>query len=303
MPRMTGAPLRIYMDPNAKPVSVNNPASIPIHWHAKVKRDLDRDVRLGIIEKVPVNTPSIWCSRMVVTCKANGDPRRTVDMQPQNKHSVRQSYPVEAPFVLASRIPPNQWMSVVDVWNSYHSIPLHESDKNFTCFTTPWGRYRYCVAPQGYLASGDGFNQRYDSILTDIPNKERCVDDTEVHSPTIPRSFLDMCAFLDTCARHGVILNPHKFQFCQREVEFAGLTVTQTGIKPSPKLLSSILKFPTPQCLSDARAWFGLVEQGAWAFSRAGIMGPFRHLRPRNQFHWTKELNLAFEASKKEIVP
>ena len=108
MPHMTGDLLRIFMDPQAKPVTVNNPASIPIHWHDKVKRDLDREVRLGDLERVPVNTPSVWCSRMMVT----------VDMQPQNKWSVRQAYLIEPPFVSASRIPPNQWMSVVDSWNS-----------------------------------------------------------------------------------------------------------------------------------------------------------------------------------------
>ena len=66
-PRMTRDPLRIYMDPKAKPVAVSNPASIPIHWHDCVRRDLERDVQLGILEKIPVKTPSVWCSRMVVT--------------------------------------------------------------------------------------------------------------------------------------------------------------------------------------------------------------------------------------------
>ena len=97
--------------------------------------------------------------------------------------------------------------------------------------------------------------------------------------------------------------NPSKFQFCQREVDFAGLRVTQSGIRPSQKLIDSIMQFPTPQCISDAHAWFGLVEQGSWAFSRADIMSPFRHLlRPRNKFEWNADLDLAFAASKKEIV-
>lgn len=109
--------------------------------------------------------------------------------------------------------------------------------------------------------------------------------------------------YLDTFARNGIILNPKKFQFCKRKVEFAGLTLIQTGIKPSQKLLDSIIKFPIPQCISDARAWFGLVEQGSWAFSRAEVMGPFSHLlRPRNLFVWTDQLDIAFRQSKQEIV-
>ena len=245
LPQMTGEPLRIYMDPTAKPTCVHNPASGPIHWHDQVKHDLDRDVRLGVLEKVPVNTPSEWCSRMVVTAKANGKPRRTVDMQAQNRASVRQTHPIESPFTLASRIPPNKWYCVFDSWNSYHSIPIHEDDKNYTCFITPWGWYRYRVAPQGYLASGDGFNQRYDAILEEFPNKERCVDDTGTYSDTIRLCFLDACRYLDICARNNVILVPEKFQFCEPEIDFAGLRVTQTGIKPSQRLIESIMNFPT----------------------------------------------------------
>ena len=28
------------------------------------------------------------------------------------------------------------------------------------------------------MASGDGYSHRYDSIITDIPHKTKCVDDT-----------------------------------------------------------------------------------------------------------------------------
>ena len=44
--------------------------------------DLVRDVKLGVLEKLPTNTPTIWLSRMVITAKSNGEPRRTVDYQP-----------------------------------------------------------------------------------------------------------------------------------------------------------------------------------------------------------------------------
>jgi hypothetical protein len=50
--------------------------------------------------------------------------------------------------------------SVFDAWNGYHSVPLHPDDTHFTTFITPWGRYRYLTAPQGYKVSGDGYSAR-----------------------------------------------------------------------------------------------------------------------------------------------
>ena len=33
------------------------------------------------------------------------------------------------------------------------------------------------MAVQGHVASGDGYNQRYDEIIEDIERKTKCVDD------------------------------------------------------------------------------------------------------------------------------
>ena len=65
---------------------------------------------------------------------------------------------------------------LLDAWNGYHSVPICQEDKHLTTFITPWSRYRYKTAPQGYYASGDGYTRRYE-LVSDIPNKTKCVDD------------------------------------------------------------------------------------------------------------------------------
>ena len=131
LPMMTGEPLRLYTDPKAKPVAVHKPATVAVHWQEKVLSDLNRDVALGVLEKVGPNTPVTWCSRMVVTAKSNGTPRRTIDLQPQNKHSARQTHHAAAPFRLAEQIPSNVKKTITDAWNGSHSIPLHEEDRHY----------------------------------------------------------------------------------------------------------------------------------------------------------------------------
>ena len=65
-------------------------------------------------------------------------------------------------------------------------------------------------------------------------------------------------------------------------VEFAGFTVGLDGVGPCPKMLEAIRNFPTPTDISGVRAWFGLVNQVAYAVSVADIMLPFRHLLKPN---------------------
>ena len=49
---------------------------------------------------------------------------------------------------------------------------------HYTTFLSPWGRYRYRTCPQGFLASGDALNARYDKIVADFKDKTKCIDDT-----------------------------------------------------------------------------------------------------------------------------
>ena len=55
---------------------------------------------------------------------------------------------------------------------------VYMSDRHLTTFITPFGRWRCTRAPQRFLSSGDGYDRRFDAILTDFERKERCVDDT-----------------------------------------------------------------------------------------------------------------------------
>ena len=74
----------LMIDPSATPTAQHSPIPVPLHWQEEVKAGLDRDVRLGVIEQVPVGDPVTWCHRMVICVKKNGSLRRTIDFQPLN---------------------------------------------------------------------------------------------------------------------------------------------------------------------------------------------------------------------------
>ena len=118
--------------------------------------------------------------------------------------------------------------------------------------------------------------------------------DTDIES-----AFYHTWDYLVICAEKGIVLNPDKFQFCRDTINFAGLTITPTGISPSPTLLSAIQDFPTPKDITGARSWFGLVNQISWAYSISPLMQPFRDLvKPNSKFQWDSTLDKLFRQSK-----
>ena len=281
--QMAGPPIEIHLDQFAKPRVCHTARPVPIHWQERVRQDLMRDEAPGVIEKVPYGEPVTWCHRMVVTRKHDGTPRRTVDLSPLNKYCRRETHAGESPFILARRVPGNTWKSVTDAWNGYHSVPLRKSDRHLTTFITPFGRYRYTRAPQGFLSSGDGYNRRFQAVLSGFQRMERCVDDTVHFDEDLEQHWWRTIDFLSRVGSSGIVLNPDKFQFAKREVDFAGFRISERSIKPLPRYLDAIQSFPVPTSTTDVRSWFGLVNQVSNYAQLRDIMTPFRQFFKKNR--------------------
>ena len=303
-PKLSTPPAQIHLREGFQiPKPAYTPAPVAEHWAARVKEALDKDVESGILLRVPLNEPTVWCARMVVVRKKDGSPRRTVDYQSLNKQCVREPIYSASPFHTARKIPQQTYKSIFDAVDGYHSVEIDESSSKLTTFITPWGRYRYLRFPQGHCAAGDAFNGRVESILSNIPRLARIVDDMCLYDNSIEEMFWHSWDLLETCAKHGIVLNESKFQFCQKIVEFAGLTITADSVQPSEKILAAIKNFPPPKDLTQARAFFGLTNQVQWAYANSPEMSPFRDLvKPHSTFVWTDELKVLFNKCKSRII-
>ena len=232
---------------------------------------------------MPPGIPVRWCSRMVITAKKNGKPRRTVDMQHLKEATLRETHYTQTPFDIVSATPCGTLKTVLDAWNGYHAVPLAESAKDATTFITEWGRYRYCRAPQGFHASGDAYTRRFDDITQKFKRVARCVDDSLLWDTSIEEAFWHTFDYLKHCADNGIVFNEEKFVFAEEVCEFAGFELTQDGYRPPKRVLDSIRNFPILEKLTDLRSWFGLVNQVAYAFSQSKTMASFREILSKSQ--------------------
>ena len=189
LPKMNAKPLSIHFRPDAQAKAFHCPIPVPHYWKKDVKSDLDRDVRLKIIEPVPPGTPTVWCSKMVVVPKKDGSPRRTVNLQQLNEATYRETHHTPSPFNQASVVPPHKKKTVLDAWNGYHSLGLSPDASNATTFITEWGRYRYLSSPQGFHAAGDGYTKAFDDITIDYNRKAKCIDDTLLWDDNLESAF------------------------------------------------------------------------------------------------------------------
>ena len=90
LPLMVSRPMRLMIDPHANPTTHHSPIPVPLHWQDDIKAGLDRDVRLGVLEPVPIGEPVTWCHRMVICAK-----KRMARPEGQSTSNLSTSMPPE----------------------------------------------------------------------------------------------------------------------------------------------------------------------------------------------------------------
>ena len=270
-----------------------------MHWEEEVRKQLERDVEMGILEKVPANEPTVWLHRMVVVRKQNGSPRRTVDMQRLNDASLRHTHPVLSPYLKAMTVPKNSYKTVTDAWEGYHSVPLDKESSRLTSFITQFGCYRYLTNPQGNHVSGDAYNKRFDMVTAHVKDVQRQVDDSLLWKPTVAECFTHTAEYLTLLGNNGILQNPAKFQFCQKEVDWSGFRISSDGVKPMSHISQAIRDFPTPINKTDMRSFMALAQQVSYATAVAPRLLPFRELlKDKVPWFWDKRMDEVFTHTK-----
>ena len=306
LPAMHTTPHKIHLQPGAVPHVRHTPIPVSKHWEAEVKAQLDEDVRRGVLEKVPAGEPSVWCAQMVVVPKANGQPRRVVDLQELSKWCQRETHHTRPPFDMISSVPSNCYKTKLDAYWGFHQVPLAKESRPLTTFITQWGRYRYLRTPMGHSSASDAYTKRYDDAVMDIPRKFKCVDDVLLYDTGIEQAFWHCWEYLETCARAQITLSPEKFSFCKREVDFVGYRLGWESYQPSPEKLASIASFPMPDepTITDIRSFVGLINQMAPFMATSSVMEPLRELLKSPQskkVHWDEQLKMRLEEIKSMV--
>ena len=291
-----------------KPKPCYRARPIPAHWYTKGKSILADLEEQGLI--VRVTEASEYCSPCFFIAKPHDptQPRLVVDYSLINDIILRPVFPLASPEMVWRRVPKGKgrWWISNDLTSSYWQVRISEESQGITTFISEFGRFRWCVFPQGLSCSGDEFGQRLEIILSNYPkfrNFLRVVDDIAVFGETKEELEHQFSLFLDICREHHLTLSPKKFQMCDPDgfIKFAGMVLSSKGLSPDPDKMSAIRDFPIPNNRTDLRSWLGLCQQfSIWYPELASCQSGLRHLvRDDVPFEWSSEMTDQMEATKR----
>ena len=109
----------------------------------------------------------------------------------------------------------------------------------------------------GLCNAGDLFESALRDLLSGLPGVKNIADDILVFGSTQEEHDANVIRFLERCLEIDLHLNPNKVKINCKSVPFFGMVLTADGIKPDPKKVETIKKWPIPQSVTELQSFLG----------------------------------------------
>ena len=230
---------------------VCSPCHVPHAVQPKLKEELDRMLKLGVIWKLDINKASDWVHMLVIVIKPNAelcvclDPRTLNSVLRHNVHNVKRFIDV------ISKVKGFTHISKIDADSGFWTLPLDPSSQLLTTFDTPWGRFCFMKLPFRPCESQYFFQYDMDLIFKKLTNAHIIADNILIVGtdlgPSDDRDH-DRCLIqvLNHCQEVGLKLNAAKCIFKAKQVVFYGHLVHTKGPSPDPRKAEAITNMTIP---------------------------------------------------------
>ncbi|KAL3999269.1 calcium/calmodulin-dependent serine protein kinase [Sarotherodon galilaeus] len=303
----------------------------PCHYE-KFRTALDEMEESGIIRK----SQSEFSSPLVLVVKPNGDLRICNDFRWLNARTVKDAHPLPHQSDALAALGGNVFFSTMDLTSGFYNVRLHEDDKKYTAFSSPFGLHEYNRMPQGLTNSPATFMRMMMSIFGDenFTSLLCYLDDLMVYARSEQVALERLQIVFSRLSANNLKLSPKKCHFLQRSVKFLGHIICGEGVKTDPSKVQAIDNVQeadlmesdgvTP-CARKIRSFLGMVlyyhhfieRCSAKAKPLFDLVAEPAALRKRGRGHkpkfkrghvklspagWTDECREAFKALKHELV-
>ena len=292
----------VKLKDGAKAFSLYAPRNVPIPLLPKVRQELERMERLGVIRKVSEPTP--WCAGMVVVPKKSGDIRICVDLKPLNESVQREVYPIPRVDDTLAKLAGAKIFSKLDANSGFWQIPLSTESQLLTTFITPFGRFCFNKLPFGISSAPEVYQKRMNQILEGLPGVVSLIDDILIFGQNQEDHDARLRSVLERLQQAGVTLNAEKCAFSQRSLKFLGHLIDEHGIRADPDKITAIRDMDTPKSITDLRRFMGMVNQLGKSSPRiTDLSQPLRAcLSTKNSWTWGPDQDKAFTEVKRELT-
>ena len=196
---------KIQLKEGAVPYSVAAPRRVKLPLLPKLKQELQRMQKLGVIQEV--TDPTDWVSPMVPVMKKNGNVRVCIDFSELNKSIRRERFQIHVAEEIFSMMQGARFFTILDAESGFWQIPLSDESSILTTFITPFGRFRCKRLPFGISSGPEVFQRVMRQILSGVEGVDCFIDDIVVWGTTLEEHDQRLQLVLEKCKANGLTLN------------------------------------------------------------------------------------------------
>lgn len=248
---------KIVISENSIPIVVPS-RKVPFAVQDKLKLELDRMVKMGVITKV--TEPTDWVSPLVIIHKKNGALRICLDPGNLNSAIKRSHYTLPTFEEITSKLSGAKYFSVLDAVSAFWQLELDPPSSYLCTFSTPFGRYRFLRVPYGITSAPELFQRVVAEMLEDIPNAENFFDDIIVWGSTVEQHDEALKRVLDKCRKFNLKLSKEKSEIRKTKITFLGHCLSSEGISIDPVKIDPIVNMPKPKDKKDLQRYLGMIN-------------------------------------------
>lgn len=250
---------------------------IPIPLEAKIDAKIEELLKRDIIEEVKGS--SRWVSPIVPALKDNGEMRLCVDMRRANKAIVRENHPLPTMDKLLPKVRDAKYFTKLDIKDAFHQIEIHPDSRHITTFITHRGLFRFKRLMFGISCAPEIFQKTLERMLLGCEGVINYIDDILVFGKDLEQHDKRLDKVMTILKNNNVVLKEEKCIFRNKTVNFLGHVLSENGVRPLRKYVSTIQQFRPPTTVGELQSFLGLVNfVSKWIPDLATQTDPLREL-------------------------
>lgn len=276
---------------------------LPHSQQAEIDSQVDTFLKNNLIEPSTSNYNS---PVLIVPKKQKGKWRMCIDYRLINKKVKADRFPLPRIDEILDGLGRAKFFSILDLFQGFHQVPLHESSRDITSFSTNKGSFRWRVVPFGLNVAPNSFS-RMMSIAFSGLSPMQCflyMDDLIVIGASEQHHLANLQSVFDACRKSNLKLNPYKCQFFRKEVTYLGHLCTPNGVTPDMSKIDKVKNYPIPQNKDDVKRFVAFANYYR-KFIKHFASKAF-HLnkitKKKSIFVWTPNCQKAFDALKTSLT-
>ena len=287
--------------PGARP-RFFKPRAVPYAIKGAIERDIERLVRIGVLEKVKY---SDWATPIVPVPKSDGGIRICGDYKVTiNPELNMDQYPVPTAEDLFATLAGGQAFSKLDLSQAYQQVKLEADSRKYVTINTHKGLYQFNRLPFGVASAPAVFQEIMEKLLQGIPGVVVYFDDILVTGENEERHLASLTEVLDRLKQSGLRLKRNKCRFLAPAVEYLGYKIDRYGLHALPDKIAAIVDAPHPTNVQELRAFLGLVQYyGRFIKQLSTITYPLNRLLGKGSpWNWDQACKKAFQNLKAQLA-